>query len=103
MYYCGIASQERIKSQKIYQNCGFNRYEGYLYIVNCLIKLCHELLEPNKYTSFEDFPEHLLATYNVLCYYYFNNNPYNIKEICMLLYIITEKFLEVSVNVEQKK
>lgn len=104
IYYCGIISQERIKAQKIYENCCFHENEDYLYIVRCLIKLWHELLAPNLETSFEDFPEHLLATYNILCYYYLKSkNEYNIKEICMVLYVITERFLEVNINVEQKE
>lgn len=104
IYYSGRISQDMDEALKIYRFCFQNENDGYLYITKCLIKLWNELLYPNTETGFCDFPEHFLATYNVLCYYYLeSNNEENIKEICKALYIIIRKFYEVVVVLNEKE
>lgn len=94
MYYCGTITQCSEKANRLYKSCKFQKSEDYAFLVNCLVKLYSELICPNTDTPFEDFPEHIIATYNVLCYYYLNNgNDRNIAEICRVLYSFSDYYI----------
>lgn len=94
LYYCGQISQSKEVALLEYAKCGFQQNEDYYFIISCLIKLQNELNYPNTDTGFEDFPEHLLATYNILCYYYMaRKNIKNIDIICVSLYQIAQEYL----------
>ena len=94
MYYSGTITQCREKADRIYKSCKFRKSEAYAFLVNCLVKLYGELIYPDKDTPFEDFPEHIVATYNILCYYYLNSgNSQNISEICRVLYSLSDYYI----------
>lgn len=95
MYYSGIISADKKRAARQYDICGLNESNGYMLIVSCLLKLGDELQSPNTVTPFEDFPEHLLATYNILCYYCLKTKNYTPAEkSCTVLYVHTKNFLE---------
>lgn len=95
MYYGGAISISEKYATYIYRECKFSDGDSYTFIFNCIIRLSSELEYPNKFSEYEDFPEHLLATYNILCYYFEQTGNYNkIKEICIILFLITQKYIE---------
>lgn len=93
MYYSGTITQSREKSDRIYKSCKFRKSEAYAFLVNCLVRLYGELIYPDKDTPFEDFPEHIVATYNILCYYYYSGNSQNVAEICRALYSLSDYYI----------
>lgn len=95
MYYSGIISADKKRAVRQYNICGLDKSNGYMLIVSCLLRLGDELQSPNTVTPFEDFPEHLLATYNILCYYCLKTKNYTLAEkSCTVLYVHTQNFLE---------
>ncbi len=98
LYRSGMLAIESptIKMKDVYKNYNLSKNEGYIFIIISLINLNYEKDNPfSDYCFFADFPEHLLSTYNLLCYHAKKHFDYTlIKNICVVLMAVTEKYIE---------
>lgn len=95
LYYANIASNKHL-GLPTYNVCNFSFKESYQFSTECLLRLNTELDFPKTVCPFEDFEEHLLATYHVL-YYYFQKTGEIVflQKMLISLYLINLRYIEL--------
>ncbi len=97
MYYGGAISVNEEYAKNLYKECKFSDKESYIFTVSCFIRLCAEIENSNPITPSKDIPEHLLATYNIMCYYFNKTKNYDkLENMCIILFLLSKKYLEKS-------
>ena len=97
MYYGGAISVNEEYAKNLYKECKFSDKESYIFTVSCFIRLYAEIESLNPITPREDIPEHLLATYNIMCYYFKKTKKYDkLENMCIILFLLSKKHLEKS-------
>ena len=98
LYYTGmIAYKNNIHNNyEVYKEFNLTKNEGYTVIAICLIKLnCEKSIPLNNKWDFLVVPEHVISTYNLLCYH--SKKYYDevlIKKIICIILKITEDYIE---------
>lgn len=95
MYYGGAISVNEEYANNLYNECNFSDKESYIFTVSCFIQLYAEIenLKPN--IQDEDISEHLLATYNIMCYYFKTTKNYDkFENMCTLFFLLTKEYLK---------